>query len=451
MNGIGIAFTLVAGVFLATLPRRFAAIPLLLGALYMTLGQALEVGPASFTVMRILVAVGILRVLLKGDRIANGINRVDGMLILWALWLIGSSVLHTSGAWVFRAGMIWSDLGYYFLFRIFVQDSADVRCIFKVLCVLLAPIAVLMLLEKSSGTNFFASLGGINELPEFREGQVRAQGPFSHPILAGTVGAACLPMAVYLYKNHRKHALLGLFATGGIVFASTSTGPIMMVLFILFGLALWKARKRLRMIRWLALTAVIALDAVMKAPVYYLMMRIDIAGGSTGWHRSRLIESSLEHLDEWWLVGTDYTRHWMATGLHAYEAHTDITNHLLAMGVWGGLPLMFLFIMILVAAFRAVGLALREHESAPLEHPFLIWTLGVILFGHVVNFLAISLFDQSVVFFYLVLAAIGAVQAQKPLSGKATNTISWRQRVKPFAVPKGTTVSRSNRLGVTEA
>ena len=437
MNPIGIGFTLIAGVFLATLPRRFAAIPLLLGALYMTLGQVLEVGPASFTVMRILVAVGILRALLKGERIANGINRVDRMLILWALWLIASSVFHTSGAWVFRAGMLWSDLGCYLLCRIFVQDSEDVQRIFKALCVLLVPIAVLMLFEKSSGQNLFASLGGINELPDFREGRFRAQGPFSHPILAGTVGATCLPMALCLWNSYRKHALLGLFAASGIVFASTSTGPIMMVLFILFGLALWKARKRLRMIRWLALTAVIALEAVMKAPVYYLMMRIDIAGGSTGWHRSRLIESSLEHLDEWWLVGTDYTRHWMPTGLSAYEAHTDITNHVLAMGVWGGLPLMFLFIMTLVAAFRAVGLALREHESAPMEHPFLIWTLGAILFGHVANFLAISLFDQSVVFFYLVLAAIGAVQTLKPLSGKATNTISWRQGMKPFAVAKG--------------
>lgn len=451
MNAIGIGFTLIAGVFLATLPRRFAAIPLLLAALYMTLGQVLEIGPASFTVMRILVAVGILRVLLKSERIANGMNRVDRMLILWAVWLIGSSVFHTSGAWVFRAGMLWSDLGCYFLFRIFVQDPEDVQRIFKALCVLLVPIAVLMLLEKSSGRNFFASLGGINELPDFREGHVRAQGPFSHAILAGTVGATCFPMALCLWKTHRKHALLGLFAASGIVFASTSTGPIMMVLFILFGLALWKVRKRLRIVRWLALTTVIALDAVMKAPVYYLMMRIDIAGGSTGWHRARLVESSLEHLDEWWLVGTDYTRHWMPTGLSAYEAHSDITNHLLAMGVWGGLPLMFLFIMALMAAFRAVGLALRAHESASMEYRFLIWALGATLFGHVVTFLSISLFDQSVVFFYLVLAAIGAVQALKALSGTAAKTVTWRQGMKPFPVAKATTVSRHNRLGVTEA
>jgi len=38
------------------------------------------------------------------------------------------------------------------------------------------------------------------------------------------------------------------------------------------------------------------------------------------------------------------------------------------------------------------------------------------LFGHVWNFWSISLFDQSVVFFYLILASISAVQVAKPLA-----------------------------------
>lgn len=455
MNAIGIVFTLVASVYLFTLPRRSAATPLLIGAAYMTRGQVLEVGPASFTVMRILVTVGILRALLKRERIANGMNRVDRMLVLWAVLLIVNSVFHTSDAWLFRTGMVWTDLGCYFLFRIFVQDADDVRHIFKVLCVVLIPVAVLMLLEKLTGNNYFAALGGVNAVADLRDGHFRAQGPFAHAILAGTVGATCFPMALYLWKSHRKHALVGLFAAAGIVFASASSGPIMMVLFILFGFVLWKVRRCLRAVRWLALIVVIALGVVMKDPVYFLMARIDIAGGSTGWHRARLIQSSIEHLDEWWLAGTDYTRHWMPTGIHANAIHTDITNHVLTMGVMGGLPLMFLFIMTLVAAFCAVERALRENESASIEHLFLIWTLGAILFGHVMNFFSISLFDQSVVFFYLVLAAIGAVQVVNPLSGTAAKTISRYRCTKPFSVAKvsmrrPTTVS-GRSLGLTKA
>ena len=206
---------------------------------------------------------------------------------------------------------------------------------------------------------------------------------------------------------------MGLFATTGIIFASTSSGPVMMVLFILFGIYLWKLRKRLREIIWLALAGLIALDIYMKDPIYFLMARIDVTGSSTGYHRAQLIRSSIEHLNEWWLIGTDYTRHWMATGIHANEIHTDITNHLLGIGVMGGLPLLLIFIFCLVAAFSAIGRALHLTEKATNEYRFLIWTLGAILFGQVVNFFSISLFDQSVTFFYLILACIGAVQVKK--------------------------------------
>jgi hypothetical protein len=413
VNPIGLVFTLVASGLLLTLPRRLAAIPLLMGALYMTRGQEFDIG-VHFTVIRILVVAGIMRVISKGEWIADNINRVDLFLIFWAIWLIASSAFHTPDAWIFRAGMVWSDLGCYFLFRIFVQDGEDVQFIFKFLCVALIPIAMLMLLEKAIGKNFFAILGGVDETPVFRNGHFRASGPFVHPILAGGVGATCFPMALYLWKSHRKHAVAGLFASGSIIFASTSSGPIMMLLFILFGMTIWKVRDYLHIIRWLFLTGVIALDAVMKDPVYFLMARIDITGGSTGYHRAALIRSSIDHLNEWWLSGTDYTRHWMATGIFANANHTDITNHLLGMGVMGGLPLMFLFTMVLVAAFRTVGRALNENESAPMEQRFLIWMLGAIVFGHLWNFFSISLFDQSVVFFYFILACIGAVQVTKP-------------------------------------
>jgi hypothetical protein len=41
----------------------------------------------------------------------------------------------------------------------------------------------------------------------------------------------------------------------------------------------------------------------------------------------------------------------------------------------------------------------------------MIWTLGAILFGHAATWMSVSYFDQTVVFLYLILAAIGAVSA----------------------------------------
>jgi hypothetical protein len=156
----------------------------------------------------------------------------------------------------------------------------------------------------------------------------------------------------------------------------------------------------------------------MEDPVYFLMARIDITGGSTGWHRAQLVRASIEHLDEWWAVGTDYTRHWMPSGIHANEIHADITNHFLGMGVLGGLPLLILFVLMLSAAFRAVGRALRENEGRSPARDFLIWTLGAMLFGEVMSFWAISFYDQSVSFFYLVLAALGAIRLPVAMASK---------------------------------
>jgi O-antigen ligase len=99
----------------------------------------------------------------------------------------------------------------------------------------------------------------------------------------------------------------------------------------------------------------------------------------------------------------------MATGIHANDRHTDITNHLLAMGVSGGLPLMAVFVLILVLSFRDVGRALRQGAGLPQDRRLFIWGLGALLFGFVMMFWTISLYDHSVVFFYLVLASIQAL------------------------------------------
>ena len=56
-------------------------------------------------------------------------------------------------------------------------------------------------------------------------GKIRANGPFLHSILAGTVGAVCMPLAVLFWQRNRKLCLLGVLATGLIVVSSSSSGP----------------------------------------------------------------------------------------------------------------------------------------------------------------------------------------------------------------------------------
>ena len=166
-------------------------------------------------------------------------------------------------------------------------------------------------------------------------------------------------------------------------------------------LMMWNVRNALGLIRWAMVLVIIALQVVMKDPVYFLMARIDLTGSSTGWFRSQLIRSSLEHLGEWWATGTDYTRHWMPSGIAGNANHTDMTNHFLQIGVWGGLPLLVIFVMMLRAGFRRVGAALKEADGRVPDRAFLIWALGAMLFGEVINFWSISLYDQSVIILLL--------------------------------------------------
>ena len=259
-----------------------------------------------------------------------------------------------------------------------------------------------------------------------RDGQLRASGPFAHPILAGTVGAACVPMAIALWREHRGLALLGLFDGCAMLLASHSSGPVLMAGFTVLALAMWPLRSRMRAVRLLLVAACFVLDGVMNDPFYFVLARVDIAGGSRGWHRAQLIRSAIEHLDEWWLVGTDHTRHWMASGIYANQQHTDITNHLLAMGVMGGLGLMALFVLVLASAFRDVGRvvgAAQQPGGASPRTDVLAWLLGATLFGHLLNFMSVSVFDQSVFFIYLVLAGITALA--QPQAQAATVDDAW--------------------------
>jgi hypothetical protein len=146
----------------------------------------------------------------------------------------------------------------------------------------------------------------------------------------------------------------------------------------------------------------------MQAPVYYLLARIDVAGGSTGWYRARLIESALEHIGEWWAIGTADTGHWMATGLD--RTHADITNQYIHMGVTGGIALLVLFVWLLATAFQYVGRTVHEApDGTSADVGFLAWALGSSLFAHTATFVSVSYFDQSFVMLYLTLAAIAAM------------------------------------------
>jgi hypothetical protein len=410
LNIFSIVFLVINGALLLLLPRRWAPMPLLVGTCYMTLGQGIQVGSFHFPIIRILIAVGLTRVIIRGERLIGGMNTMDWLMVLWAVWALVSIYFRTdpSRELTFRLGLIFNACGIYFLLRIICKSLDDVKVLCCLIAILLVPVAVAMLYEKMKIQNLFSMLGGVNVIPEIREGKVRASGPFAHSILAGTVGAVCLPLIVGLWQQHRKLAIIGIVACLSMIYTSASSGPIMSAIAAIAALFMWRYRHKMRLVRWLAVLGYIFLDIIMKAPAYYLIARIDPVGGSTGYHRAALIETALNHLNEWWLAGTDYTRHWLPTGVSWNPDQTDITNHYLHLGVIGGLPLMLLFIITLSKGFSFVGQTLKQSPALPAESQFLLWALGSALFTHAVTSLSVAYFDQSFLFVYLTLAAIGS-------------------------------------------
>jgi hypothetical protein len=427
MTPVGLVFVIVAAVATLALPRRWAAMPLLLAACYMPLGQGVKVGPFYFTVIRILVGVGVLRCALRGEFGGLRWLGLDRALGVWAVCAILSAQFHeTLGeALVFRLGMVYNFVGPYLILRALCRDEDDLRRLVQMTAIVLSPVALEMLSEQLTGTNRFATLGGVPVEVAVREGKLRAQGPFAHSILAGTAGAAVIPLMCGLWGSSRKIAMLGLCAGCGMVLCSRSSGPVMTAVAGLFAVGLWPLRNYTRAMRVFVTVMYIALNCTMKVPAYFLIARIDLTGSSTGWHRAELIRSSIEHLSEWWIAGTDYTRHWMPTGVSWSGDHTDITNHYLHYGVVGGLPLLVATLVLIYFGFRYVGQSVKTGACQGGLGVFQAWCFGAALFAHATTWISVSYFDQTILFFLIVLAGAGALESMRSSScGEQGGSIS---------------------------
>jgi len=417
MSPLAVAFLIIAIIGVLALPRRWAAFFLLCAGIYLPTSLSFSLGPFNFYALRLLLTAAIFRVVIRKEGLANAMHGLDWVMVIWAAAALSSSLLHDDigATLVNRSGLVFTTCGTYFMFRAFCRSADDVIAICRIVAIILIPIAIAMGYERLTGINTFSAFGGV-PMPEIRGGSFRARGPFGHSILAGTVGAVSLPLMAPLWKQYRGTSIAGLLACFAMIFSSSSSGPIMSAAFSLAALLMWPLRYHMRFVRWMVVFFYIAMDMIMKAPAYYLLARIDLTGSSTSWHRAALIETAIDHWSEWWLAGTDFTRHWMPYGVPWSGNHIDITNHYLRMGVDGGLPLMLLFIWVLAKGFSMVGQTLRQSDNAQSQPSFVVWALGAALFSHAATFMSVSYFDQSVVFFYLTLATIGLnlIQQEPP-------------------------------------
>ena len=403
---------LATGALILFLPRKHVIVPLLAAGLLIPFDQVVLIGPLHWTMLRILVLLAWMRVLTallsqRQRHLSNGLNAVDKALILWAGISAFNILLlwHSSAALINQLGALYNIFGIYFLLRFLIRNLDDAERAISVLTWVGVLVAAVMLLDQAGGEKIYAALrSGQSEPAQAlwgRLGALRAVAGFGNPVSAGVFGATLMPLCLALWwKRHRGTAVAGFCAASVIVACSISSTPVLAYVAALLGLCLWPLRRHLRLLRWTTALALAGLQLAMNAPVWALIQRAGVIGGSSGYHRYILVDRFFQHFGDWWLLGARNAGDW---GDLSY----DIANQYVGIGESAGLLPLLLFIAVIWYAFRYLGKA--RQAAGDIKDRRFLWALGCALLAHAVAFFGLSYFDQLIVVWYAVLAIISAV------------------------------------------
>lgn len=368
--------------------------------------QRVVVATLDFDFIRLLVIVGWIRVFMRGELRRFTWKPIDTVFALWCIaGFVAYVALHQSfDAVKLQLGQLLTIAGGYYLFRALITNFDDLVCLTRATAVISAPIAACIMFEKFTGRNLFSYFGGVPPLTQIRYGELRAQGAFAHPILAGCFWAALTPYFVALWWRGGLDKVLAVVGTACAVMiavASASSTPLVSIGAGAFAGGMFVIRRRMRAVRWGIVLLLIALQIVKTRPVWHMYVYADLVGGSTGWHRFHLVDRAIKNFPEWMLFGTKSTAHW-GPGLR------DVTNQFVLEGVRGGFLSLVLFVMILVLCFAGVGRLWRlvEHRKPDVV---LAWAIGVAMFVHFTSFHAVSYFGQIVTLLTMQFAIIGSL------------------------------------------
>jgi hypothetical protein len=421
LNPFVLIAVLAAGLLICVRPRNKALVVFLSAALLIPMDQVLLIGPAHFPMLRVLVLFGIIRIIKekfssKGCVFAAGFNKLDIAVVLLVVFTAVSGILlfPESGSLINQLGTLYTVFGVYFLLRSLIQNEQDAVNAIQTLAWVACFVAVVMSYEFATGHNPYALLGGarVSQYASLavRGDRFRAQGPFGHSILAGTFGAVLLPLFVALWwkgKKYRKIVVMGVISATVITVACNSSTSVLAYAAGGLALCLWPMRRWMRALRWGLVLILLILHIVMKGPVWSLIEKIDLTGGSSSWHRYMLIDLCIRHFGDWWLCGIKDTSVW---GWDMW----DTANQYVSVCENSGLLPFILFVAILVYGFKYLGKARRAAERDNKKTALFFWALGAALFANVVAFVGVSYFDQTMVAWYALLAMIPAAITALP-------------------------------------
>lgn len=405
LTPFGMIALIVAVILIFLLPRNRILIVILCFLILIPQGQQFYFGGVHLYFYRIIVLVGLVKVFNargsgKGKILEGRWNSIDTAFLLYVLIraIAYSLRYRTLGAVINQIALILDTFGVYFLLRSLLKEDEDIDRILVCLCYILTILAIEMLIEQTYKVNLFGYIGGSTAL-EIRNGSIRSYGPFRHALTAGNTAGAVLPAFFFLWfrNKHKGIAVLGIVAATIMVITVHSSGPLIAIAAGIMALFFWPFRASMRKFRWAAALLLIALDIVMKAPVWFIVARINLTGSSSSYQRANLIDKFIRNFWDWWLIGSSDYGTW---GWFLW----DVQNQYVSVGLNGGLGALISYIAIIVYSFSIIGKARKCADNEQKEKS--LWALGASMFSYTVAFLGVNLFDQSQFIWFLLLAII---------------------------------------------
>lgn len=398
-------------------PRRWALIPLVLLISLVPTGQRVVIANIDFAFMRLAIVALAARALLRSET-----GRVPLTALTWVM--IAQFTLPILAGSIRGSGSIVTFIGYagdygllFLLGRTYIRGKEDLLLVGRVMSFVFLGMIFFFAFEKSTGRNFFSELGGVRPITAIRDGELRCQGPFAHPIIAGVYVLAFIPaigMQFFQFAGRRQlMGAAGILAAVTLIFFTGSSTPLGAAIITLAVMLVWKRRRIMpNLIRFGLLFGLLIHIAAPTGLHGFLFTRVSIFSGSTGIHRYRLIQGAIDNFGSWALFGgTSNSWGW---GLD------DVTCEYIAVALRGGALSLLLFLVGLIIAHcalvRAGAFSFRQKNP----YPFVVW---VSLFSLLVCGIGVSFFGQSVVPFYLLLGAVDRVLGEskmpRPVSSAA--------------------------------
>jgi hypothetical protein len=399
---------LLALVLFFVLPRKYIVVPVLVSTFLIPVGQQFYIAGIHLFIYRILILVAFIRVLAtkvpkQKSLCAGGWNSIDTAFTYYVVISAAATMAQYPdvGALVNQVGYLWDYLLGYLLLRSLIRDEKDGFLVIKCFAALMVLLAAAMVVEQMKMVNVFGLLGGVNAVPEVRDGKIRSQAVFQHSLTAGTFAATAIPLFFLLWKNGKAKVLSVVGVVAATVMTVTTQTSTSLLTYAAGGIAvlLWPIRKKMKMVRTGLVVVLVGLHLVMKAPVWFLIAHIDLTGSSSSYHRAELIDQFVNHFSSWWLIGTKDAASW---GWDMWDAQ----NMYVAVGEVGGLAALVFYILVISRSFAKLGKARKRATSKKQE--WFLWFLGAALFANVVAFFGVNYFDQSRMAWFALISMICA-------------------------------------------